>query len=87
MRWFLHNAESLESQEPSAANYVLSRPYAAGSLKEICEMLDWEFDLKAALAGQNCGPLEKRKLLVLTWVTQPFIDRLHWEKLKGSPFA
>jgi len=46
---------------------------------------DWEFDLKVALAGQNCGPLGKGKLLVLKWDTQLFIDRRYWEGLRGSP--
>jgi hypothetical protein len=50
-------------------------------------MLHCEFDLKAALAGQNCGALEKRKLLILTWVTQPYLDRRYLDSLQPSPFS
>ena len=33
-----------------------------------------EFDLKACISTQNNGPVDKRKLLIYTWITQPHID-------------
>ena len=83
VKWFLH---PLFAQDESAANHVLGTPYPVQHLTVLYEMLLSEFDLKAALAGQNTGPVEKRKLLILTWTTQPHIDRKYLDSLIKSPF-
>ena len=86
VKWFLHNSEVLCEAEISPANYALCTRYSDKHLSLLSDMMTKEFDLKCCLAKQNVGPVEKRKLVLLTWVTQPYMDTAYLSSLPQSPF-
>ena len=50
-------------------------------MEELTEMLRKEFDLKATIISQYNGTAEKRKLIIYTWIMQPYINDSFIENL------
>mmetsp|Transcript_19212 Transcript_19212/g.35127 ORF Transcript_19212/g.35127 Transcript_19212/m.35127 type:complete len:142 (+) Transcript_19212:3203-3628(+) len=79
LKWLQHHVSEIEASTPS-----LKSCFVNAEMSKVIEMYTKEFDLKACLAAQVKGSVNRRRLIAHCWVMEPYVDDKYFQSLPRS---